>query len=91
MVFSPYATHRNPKYWPEPERFPFTPDASYYDNSSMSALRTEVRRVSTSVLVEWLHDLRDVLWNKYQRRRVPHEQVARLDVLIEEAEARGDR
>ena len=41
--------------------------------------------------LEWLHDLRDVLWNKYQRRRVPHEQVARLDVLIEEAEARGDR
>lgn len=35
-----------------------------------------------------LLDLRDQLWAKYQRGRVPHEQVTGVDRLIEEARAR---
>ena len=34
-----------------------------------------------------LHELRDVLWRKYQRGRVPHQQVIALDRLIEKRQA----
>ena len=30
--------------------------------------------------------LREILWNKYQRRRVPHEHVLEIDALIKIAE-----
>ncbi len=36
-----------------------------------------------------LEYLRDVLFNKYQRKRVPHEQVLELDALIEKAKAKA--
>ncbi len=32
-----------------------------------------------------LQELRDVLWRKYQRGRVPHDHVLQLDAMIEEA------
>ena len=37
-----------------------------------------------------LHELRDVIARKYQRGRVPREQLLALDALIEEREAQGD-
>lgn len=36
-----------------------------------------------------LHALRDVLWRKYQRKRVPHHHVVALDALIAQREGRG--
>lgn len=36
--------------------------------------------------LEDLEYLRELLWNKYQRRRVPHEQVVEIDVLIKLAD-----
>jgi hypothetical protein len=34
-----------------------------------------------------LIELRDVLWRKYQRKRLPHEDVAAVDQLIRERRA----
>jgi hypothetical protein len=34
-----------------------------------------------------LESLREILWNKYQRRRVPHEHILEVDALIKLAEA----
>lgn len=36
--------------------------------------------------LEDLKHLRAVLWNKYQRKRVPYEHVQEIDAMIEEAE-----
>ena len=36
--------------------------------------------------LEDLQYLREVLWNKYQRRRVPYEHVVEIDVMIRDAE-----
>ncbi len=36
-----------------------------------------------------LETLREVLWNKYQRNRVPHDHVLEVDALIEAAKLRG--
>ena len=36
--------------------------------------------------LEDLQYLREVLWNKYQRRRVPYEHVLEIDALIKSAE-----
>ena len=33
-----------------------------------------------------LEQLRDVLWRKYQRRRVPYEYVEQIDAMLEEEE-----
>ena len=38
--------------------------------------------------LEDLEYLREILWNKYQRRRVPSEQVAEIDEMIEDARNR---
>lgn len=38
--------------------------------------------------LEDLEYLREVLWNKYQRRRVPYEHVLEIDVLIKVAKSR---
>ncbi|MDV6030522.1 MAG: hypothetical protein F9B45_10540 [Phycisphaera sp. RhM] len=35
--------------------------------------------------LEDLETLRELLWNKYQRNRIPHEQVLEIDALIEAA------
>ena len=34
--------------------------------------------------------LRDVLWRKYQRKRVPYEHVLEIDAMIEEVEVAED-
>ncbi len=36
-----------------------------------------------------LETLREILWKKYQRNRVPHEHVLEVDALIEAAKRRG--
>jgi len=36
--------------------------------------------------LEDLESLREVLWNKYQRRRVPYEHTLEIDALIKAAE-----
>ncbi len=36
-----------------------------------------------------LEYLREILWKKYQRKRVPYEQVLELDALIERAKAKS--
>ena len=38
--------------------------------------------------LEDLEYLREVLWNKHQRRRVPYEHVLEIDALIKAAERR---
>jgi hypothetical protein len=38
--------------------------------------------------LEDLEYLREVLWNKYQRRRVPYEHVLEIDALIKVAKSR---
>jgi len=35
--------------------------------------------------LEDLEQLRSVLWNKYQRKRIPYEHVLEIDAMIEEA------
>jgi len=40
-----------------------------------------------TMLADELRQLREVLFNKYQRRRVPWEDVVTIDTMIEEAEA----
>ena len=42
-----------------------------------------------TIPLEDLESLRDILWNKYQRRRVPHSHVLEVDALIEIAKASG--
>ncbi|NOY00738.1 MAG: hypothetical protein GXP30_13565, partial [Verrucomicrobia bacterium] len=39
--------------------------------------------------LEDLQQLRSVLWNKYQRKRIPYEHVLEIDAMIEEAEEIG--
>ena len=36
--------------------------------------------------LEDLRHLRTVLWNKYQRKRIPYEHVLEIDAMIEECE-----
>ena len=38
--------------------------------------------------LESLEYLREILWKKYQRRRIPHEHVLEIDALIKLAETR---
>jgi hypothetical protein len=38
--------------------------------------------------LEDLETLREILWNKYQRGRVPHDHVLEVDALIDAAKAR---
>lgn len=50
-----------------------------------SRLRGEERWTYHDVpLLADLVELRDVLWRKYQRKRLPHEDVTVIDRLIEE-------
>ncbi|MFK5922141.1 MAG: hypothetical protein QM496_08165 [Verrucomicrobiota bacterium] len=37
--------------------------------------------------LEDLQQLRVVMWNKYQRKRIPYEHVLEVDAMIEECEA----
>ena len=40
--------------------------------------------------LEDFKQLRDVLWRKYQRKRVPYEHVLEIDAMIEDAEDAGE-
>ncbi|MGB7342640.1 MAG: hypothetical protein WBD20_00355 [Pirellulaceae bacterium] len=39
--------------------------------------------------LEDLETLREIIFNKYQRNRLPHEQVLQVEALIEAAKLRG--
>ena len=42
------------------------------------------------ISLEDLQKMREVLFNKYQRRRLPWEDVVQIDAMIEDAQAAGD-
>lgn len=45
--------------------------------------------VYPAIPLDDLETLRELLWNKYQRNRLPHDQVLEVDALIEAAKRRG--
>jgi len=52
-----------------------------------TCLKTDENWTSLDVLpLGDLEQLRDVLWRKYQRKRLPYEHVLEIDAMIEEAE-----
>lgn len=55
-----------------------------------SRLKSETEWTDHPVIeLEDLETLRELLWNKYQRNRVPHDQVMEVDALIKAAKLRG--
>lgn len=56
----------------------------------MSRLKKEDEWTRHPVIaLEDLESLREILWNKYQRKRLPHHHVLQVDALIEAAKLRG--
>lgn len=48
-----------------------------------SRLKTETEWTKfPNILLEDLESLREIIWNKYQRNRLPHEHVLEIDRLI---------
>ena len=48
-----------------------------------SRLKTETEWTKfPKISLEDLESLREIIWNKYQRNRLPHEQVLEIDRLI---------
>ena len=48
-----------------------------------SRLKTETEWTKfPNILLEDLESLHEIIWNKYQRNRLPHEQVLEIDRLI---------
>jgi hypothetical protein len=54
--------------WRFQSKCPSDPAWSYYEHPSL----------------EELEQLRDILWRKYQRKRLPHDDVASIDALLAE-------
>ncbi len=51
-----------------------------------SRLKSEAEWTHLEVIpLDDLENLHEVLWNKYQRRRVPHDQVLEVEALIQRA------
>ena len=56
-----------------------------------TCLKSDEEWTSLDILpLEELKKLRDVLWRKYQRKRVPYEHVKEIDAMLEEADEAGD-
>lgn len=54
-----------------------------------SRLKTDTEWTHFPVIpLEDLESLREILWNKYQRSRLPHEKVMEIDAMIKAAKLR---
>ena len=60
--------------WRFQSKLPSEVDWVYYDNPSFEDLET----------------LRDIVWRKYQRKRLPHEDLASLDALLQARRDAGE-
>ena len=60
--------------WRFQSKCPSDPTWSYYDHPSL----------------EELEQLRDILWRKYQRKRLPHDDVASIDALLSARKRDGE-